>query len=89
MDKNRIKEVLSDGAFVQDISQLKTVEEIQAAFREKDLYFSIEELNKFSEQFASGEELSFDQLDEVAGGGITVVIAYGINVIGALKKLFG
>ena len=92
MDQNRIKEVMSDEAFVKELSQLESVEEIQAVFKEKDLDFSIEELNKISEQFVSGKELSFDQLDEVAGGVIKpplVIAAYGVVIVGALKKLFG
>ena len=91
MDQNRIKEVMSDEAFVKELSQLESVEEIQVVFKEKGLDFSIEELNKISDQFASDKELSFDQLDEVAGGGsaASVIVMYGIAIVGALKKLTG
>jgi hypothetical protein len=90
MDQKRIKEVLSDETFVKELSKLENVEEIQDAFKKKNLYFSIDELNKFNEQFISKGELSLDQMDEVAGGSFPVIgVAYAINIIGSLKKLFG
>ena len=90
MDSNRIKEVISDESFVKRLSQLEDIKEIQAAFEEKDLYFSIDELNAFSEQFVSNDELSYDQLDEVAGGlAVPLIMAYGLVIIGTLKRLFG
>ena len=89
MDKSLIKEALSDEAFVKKLSELKSVEEVQIALREKNLEFSIEELTKLSEQFISSGELSSDQLEDVAGGLVTpfIVAAYGIVVAGVLQKL--
>ena len=89
MDINQVKEVLSDEAFVKKLSELKSVEEVQIALREKNLEFSIEELTKLSEQFISSGELSSDQLEDVAGGLVTpfIVAAYGIVVAGVLQKL--
>jgi len=99
MDENRIKEVFSDEAFVKGLVELETPEEVQAALKEKGIELTVDEimqlrdgLIKAAEKVGEGGELSLDQLDDVAGGGIITGLILGIlfvsfaaGVAGGLK----
>lgn len=71
MSNEKLNEVLSDRAFVNSLLELETMEEVQAALKEKGLDLSAEELafvrNRFT-KMASGKELSDEDLENVAGG---------------------
>ena len=78
MENQRINEVFSDEAFVQNLFLLETPEEAQAALREKGIEVSIEELNQLRDIIFSNidedGELSLDALDNVAGGILRVIL---------------
>ena len=77
-----MKEVLADESFVKSLFKLETTEEVQAAFREKSLELSAEEVlalrdilvKLFEKAGESDGELSVDELDEVAGGVLNTMI---------------
>ena len=55
--------------FVNAISALNTVEDVQGAFKEKGVDISIEQLNTLREQgIAASTELNSSQLENIAGG---------------------
>ena len=88
MNDQHIKEVFSNEAFVKELLELETPEEVQAALKEKDIDMTEgeiialrNEIIKLAEKVQSGEELSLEQMDEVAGGGI---LAIGMGVLGAV-----
>ena len=75
MDANRIKEVFSDEAFVKSLLELENPAEVQAALKEKGIDLSESKIMEMRDQIAAHiengttpDELSLDQLDDVAGG---------------------
>ena len=72
MSEQRIKELFSDETFVLELLEQETVEEAQAAFKEKDVEVSADELNKLRDhinaRFSENGEMSLEALDDVAGG---------------------
>ena len=76
MDEKKIQEVFSDEAFVTTLFEAETAEEVQALVKEKGLEISLEEIEAIKSQLAkvnSGEGLSADELDDVAGGAIIAI----------------
>ena len=100
MDQNRIKEVFSDEDFKKRLMELETVEDIKSAINEKGLDFSEEDivvLQKSISALKSKNDLTLDELDNVAGGlvitgtavGIAVgVLAGGVGVGAAVGAIF-
>ena len=72
MNEQRMKEVFSDEAFVKSLFALETVEEVQAALKEKGVELSLEEINGIHDRLLvsinENGELSLEQLENVAGG---------------------
>ncbi len=75
MNEQRIQELANDKAFVEMVLALETPEEVQAAFEEKDVELSIAEIQKVYEVLSKheGEELTEEDLENVAGGELFVV----------------
>ena len=105
INKAHIEKVFSDEAFVKSLFELEEPEDVQAALKEKGIDFTLEEVKQLGAQLAKAiearengeetDELSHEQLDDVAGGfdpftltavGITVAVmgimylASGINM---------
>ncbi len=80
MNEERIKELFSDEAFVKEVLALETPEEVQAAFAEKDVDLSVAEIQKAYEILSEheGEELSEEDLEQVAGGELIVLLAVAL-----------
>lgn len=75
MSEAKIKEIFSDEAFVKELFTKETPEEAQALLETKGIELSVDEIVKIRnvlvkklEQAQSGEELSEDDLKDVAGG---------------------
>jgi len=95
MDTNKIKEIFADQAFVKSLLKMETAAEVQKALKEKGLDISEkdvlkmrDELNKHLENGTKPDELSLDQLDDVAGGliistTVLIVLAGIATVTGA------
>ena len=73
MNKEKVLEILNDQAFATKILEMQTPEQVQAAFKEKGVEISVEEvkvlgeiINKMVEKNTS--KLSPADLDEIAGG---------------------
>ena len=82
MDKQHIKEVFSDEAFVKSLFELETPSEVQAALKGKSIDMTEaeiielrDEIVRQAEKAQNGEELSLEQLDEAAGGVVGVFVA--------------
>ena len=77
MNEEKIREVFSDEKFVKSLMELETPEEVQKALAEKDIDLSVEDIKKIAEllQKKADGELSDDELESVAGGGICLGIA--------------
>ena len=76
----KIKEVFADEQFVNELMEMDSVQEVQAALHEKDLDLSEEELNATREVLIKmaengGTELSDEELENVAGGIIPFAVA--------------
>ena len=99
MDEKLIKEVFSDEAFVSALLELETPVEVQAALKEKGIDMTEseivslrDEIVKQAQKVNDGEELSVDQLDDVAGGMPTLVtglIAVAVVGVAAGAGIFG
>jgi hypothetical protein len=70
MDQKRVKELLSEEAFVKSLVSLETPEQVQAAFKAKGVDVTVDEVKALGEavkQSASGDVSDAD-LEKVAGG---------------------
>ena len=90
MNEERIKEVFSDEEFVKELFSKETPEEAKALLEEKDIDFSVEDLIKLREiviakmeQQTTGEEVELgeDDLEDVSGGTLTLIIGVTISVL--------
>ena len=81
MNNEQLKELFSDEAFVTSILELETVEEVQKALADKGLELSIDEIITIKNTLANEEtELSEDDLENVAGGGLFEIFFQKINL---------
>ena len=90
MNEERIKEVFSDKAFVEELISTHEPEKIQALLESKDIEMSIAEIEKFKDAVMkklenpdAELELSDEDLEDVAGG------CYGIVVVACFAVVFG
>lgn len=87
MNEATIREVFSDENFVKGLFELETPEAVQMALRQKDIQLSTEDIMKIrdllSKRLESGEELSDEELEGVAGGVVFECVVGGLFV-GAL-----
>ena len=89
MDQNLVKKVFSDGEFVEALAQMETAKEVQTALKGKGLEFSMDEINDVMSKLKAAQETELldEQLDNVAGGAVFVVIApIAKTVIGSVAK---
>ena len=102
MDKQQIKAVFSDEAFVMEFLALETPEEVQAALKEKDIDMTESEIvdlrDEIIKQAQKAEEdgaLSLEQLDEAAGGVapalimVTATTLVAVSVVGTAAAAAG
>ncbi len=80
MNEALIKEVFSDEDFVKSLSELETAEEVQAALKEKNLDFSLEDIAEM--QNALAKRLN-DELENVAGGFAISATLIAVGSVGA------
>ena len=83
----KIKEVFADEQFVNELMEMDSVQEVQAALHEKGLDLSEQELNATRETLIkmaeNGDtELSDEELEKVAGGFVPVVAAVAAILVG-------
>lgn len=81
MNNEKLKELLKDEAFVKELVEQETVEDAQKLLASKGVDISVDQLNEIRKGVAArleeGEELSDEQLENVAGGfadAITAVV---------------
>ena len=82
----KLKELVSDADFTEQLLDLETPEEVQAAIKEKGVDISLDEINQIKDYIianADKEELDDEQLEQVAGGSITVGTVIGAVIVGA------
>ena len=80
--EERIKEVFSDEAFVKQLLEQETPEQVQALLVEKDLEMTTDQICKIKELIEKQlngdiimEELSDEDLEEISGGVVGTLIA--------------
>ena len=92
MDTNKIKEIFSDQAFVKSLLEKDTAAQVQAELKKKGIDLSEKEVMKLRDEIVKHtengtkpEELSLDQLDDVAGGLLismtTLIVLAGIATV--------
>ena len=88
MNEERIREVFSDKEFLAELIAMEVPEEIQTALAEKDIDFTIDEICKMKEMVEKGiekatvgEELTEEELAEVAGGNPLIIIPIALVVV--------
>ena len=91
MNVERIKEVFSDKAFVEELISIHEPEKIQALLESKDIEMSIAEIEKFKEAVIkklenpdADLELSDEDLEDVAGGCLWIAIPIALGIIAGL-----
>ncbi len=100
-NKEKLQQLMQDEEFLKEILVLETAEEVQQAFKEKDVDISIEDLKKIKELIKKSinedYELTEEELEEITGGSfLTALIIQPIltaffSVIGTSlgQKIFG
>ena len=94
VNTEKLKAVLEDKAFVDAISKMESNVEVQKAFAERGIDFTVEEVDLIAEQlYGDDKELNDTQLENVSGGialeTITVIvsgIALAANVMSEVNK---
>ena len=74
----QVQKVFSDEAFVKSLLELEEPEDVQAALKDKGIDCTIDEIKQLGEKInkavetylaqQNGDDLSIEQLDDVAGG---------------------
>lgn len=89
MNQEKITQVLSDQAFVESLMNMETPEQVQSAMKDKGIDLTIDDIVKVRELLvakkdSSSDELTSDDLDNVAGGiAVTMIIGAIAGAIGA------
>ena len=86
VDEQKIKEVFSDEAFVKSLLNMECAEEVQTAIAEKGIELTVADIEMLRGLLAhTGEEISEEELENVAGGFVipAIVITIG-SCCGAL-----
>ena len=75
-----LKQALADKGFAESLINMETPEEVQAALKDKGISLSLEDISMVQQILENGTEgeLSEDELENVAGGSLTVLAALGI-----------
>lgn len=85
--QENLKMAMEDREFVARIAAMEEPEDVQKAFAEKGVDFTLEEISQIAEQVmsANADELNAEQLDAVAGGAVweVVIVVAGLVKIGA------
>lgn len=80
--KELVQAAMNDAEFVKKISAMQEPEDVQKAFAEKGVEFTLEEISQIAEMVAGneGEELTEGQMDAVSGGILAeiAIVASGI-----------
>ena len=93
MNEERIKEIFADEEFVKELFSKETPEEAQALLAEKGIDMSIDELVKIKDlvvaklqaaENGESDELTEEDLIDVAGGAIGVTIALAVTAVVAV-----
>jgi predicted ribosomally synthesized peptide with nif11-like leader len=81
--QEKVNELLRDAEFVGKIKEMDSLEEIAAAFSERGIEVTADELKAAAELSENGE-LPADALDNVSGGSLTAGLAIwmGLTVAG-------
>jgi predicted ribosomally synthesized peptide with nif11-like leader len=81
----KVQEVMKDVDFVKKISIMEEPEDVQKAFAEKGVNFTLEEIGQIAEMVAAGndDELTEVQMDSVSGGILAeiAIVASGIALL--------
>ena len=86
MDEKKVQEIFSDEAFVGSLMAMESAEEVQAAVKAKGLDLTVGDIERIKAQLVSGksDELSSDDLDNVAGG-----FAITLALVGCIASCIG
>ena len=83
MNKERIKDLLADEGFVRDLLKLETPEEVQAAFKQKGVGVSIDEIVQLKDILVKagqkGGEISLEEMDNAAGGSAALFLGSPVS----------
>ena len=69
MNELKIKEIFSDQTFVESLMEMENAEDVQAAIADKGIELTLNDIEALRTQLSNtSEELSEDDLENVAGG---------------------
>ena len=79
---NKLRDILTDEVFNKRVHNIETAEELQAAFMERGLDLSIEEVHELCCEIAGSDEAELDDeaLETVNGGAIPPILVYGAMI---------
>ncbi len=83
MNEELLKSVLSDSDFAQKLLEMESPEEVQSALKNKGIDLTLEDIHAVQNILANQEngELNEDELENVAGGSLTIMGALGVASI--------
>ena len=90
----KVQVLMGDAEFVKKISAMEEPEDVQKAFADNGVEFTLEEIGQIAEMAtgSDSEELTEGQMDAVAGGVLAAIavvasgIALGANVMAEVNK---
>ena len=94
----KLKEAFSDEKFVQELFSLEEPEDARKKLAERGVEMSLDEVKalpkaiEVAQKQQSGEELSEDELDDVAGGclgTVSVLVVSALQTVGAAAVVTG
>jgi predicted ribosomally synthesized peptide with nif11-like leader len=86
----KLKEIFSEKEFVEKVLAMETAEDVQAAVKEKGVELSFDEIEAIRKDIANSvekgdsEEVSDDELEQVAGGVAITTIVCGLIIGGGV-----
>jgi predicted ribosomally synthesized peptide with nif11-like leader len=86
----KLKEIFADKEFVEKVLAMETAEEVQAAIKEKGVEISVSEIESVKAELANqasspdSDEVSDEQLENVAGGFAISTLICGLIIGGAV-----
>lgn len=87
--EEKVKELVADQGFVDKLLSCEEPEQVQALFAENGVELTLDDVKSIGQglekTLSSGEELSEDDLEAVAGGVAAVVV---VGIIGAIASIF-
>lgn len=81
MTEEKLKELLNDQAFQDEMNNAATLEDAAKIMQQHDIQITPEELQEIMAKMESESELNESELDDVAGGSLWAATTVGFKIL--------